>query len=110
MSNIKYDVIKLKSIISKPTYRILVLQAKDCFGDLGIVASAVVKAEGNETIIESLWLSCRVFGRELEQALINHIIKESKAPKIYGVLSKSEFNEPFLDFYSQNGITAIINE
>lgn len=110
MSNIKYDVFKLKSLIAKPTYRILVLQAKDYFGDLGIVAAAVLKAENNATIIESFLMSCRVFGRKLEQAFINYIINEIKAQKLYGVFSMSDFNEPFSDFYVQNGIITIDNE
>ena len=110
MSNIKYDVIKLKSLISKPTYRILVLQAKDCFGDLGIVAAAVVETKNNATIIESFWVSCRVFGRELEKALINSICENTKTKSLFGLLSETELNKPFCDFYEQNGISVLFLE
>lgn len=66
------DILKLLQDAEK---RIYLYRMKDCFGDNGIVAAVIVDLGRDVPIIDTFVMSCRVMGRNLENAIIDDIEK-----------------------------------
>jgi len=93
------EVIKISK---KQNFFTLSGNLKDKFGDNGLV-TVLIGEKKNETLNIIIWLmSCRVFNRNLEFAMFDHLIKLCKKNKIYtisGNYIKSEKNYIVKDFY-----------
>ena len=85
-------------MLSDRDYSVYKLCAEDKFGDMGLVAMAVI--HGN--VIESFIMSCRVFGRGFEKKLLDKI--ESDKPDIIGLYHPTGKNDYCKDFYKDNGV------
>lgn len=106
LSGKHYCIEDLKRLLEMD-YEILYLRAKDKFGDMGIVASAIVRIDKDHAIIEGMFLSCRVFGRGFELALlkeINKLLLQRNINQIFGIYNRNAKNEMFQEFYSENDI------
>ncbi len=107
LSGMHYSLEELQSLL-KMDYEILYLRAKDKFGDMGIVAAVIVRICKDHAIIEAMFLSCRVFGRGFELALleeIKKIVSNKNINKLLGVYIMNSKNEIFKDFYKENNIS-----
>ena len=107
MSGIKYDIADLNDLLVSSRYDLFVLCAKDSFGDLGIVATAIIQKKHDKIVIESFFVSCRIIGRNLENQFLTFINRELNidTKQLHGCLKKTEYNQNFCNFYQQNGIT-----
>ena len=52
---------------------IMILNAKDRFGDYGLVGVAILKQENKNLFLDTFLLSCRVLGRGVEEAFLSTI-------------------------------------
>ena len=109
MSGIKYDYNELKQVLDSKRHHAVVMQVKDKFGDLGTVAAAIISCEKESAIIESLFVSCRVLGRNLEYTFINQLRK--MISDIYGyelkwkaVYVPTSLNKSYGNFYDELSI------
>lgn len=102
LSNKRYSKEEIKSLILSDDYDVFVLSIKDKYGDMGIVAMAVLK----NNVIESFMMSCRVLGRDFELYFLERI-KEKIGLKIYGCYKMTEKNKFYSAFYSNNGVITI---
>ena len=66
---------EILGFLSGSDYKVFILQAKDKYGDMGIVGAAVVGEKGDKYIIKNFMLSCRVFDRGFEYILLDTIRK-----------------------------------
>ena len=110
LSGKHYTLEELQALLAKD-YEILYLRAKDKFGDMGIIASGVVKLYKDFAVIEAMFLSCRVFGRGFELSLITEIEKvvlKRNINNLYGVYNENKKNEMFKNFYKENNIPLYI--
>jgi FkbH-like protein len=82
----------------------------DRFGDNGLIAAlAVAKAADGAWAIENFVLSCRVFSRNVEQALVVLLLRAARdggAPAVTGRFVPSAKNLMFADFYENLGFAA----
>ncbi|HTT76934.1 MAG TPA: HAD-IIIC family phosphatase [Candidatus Binataceae bacterium] len=91
---------------SSGRHRIILGEAADKFGAMGIVSVIVVElgAEGLEVLV---WvLSCRVFGFGMETAMLNylkHLAVFQGQRRIIGRIIETPFNEPCRGVYRENG-------
>lgn len=124
LSGRRYTDKELQEMVSDHSRDVLVLRASDIFGDMGIVAVAVIHYK-NQThtqnsfhedtmidavIIEAMYLSCRVFGRNFEVDLLNEIkriSRERHSNQIMGIYKRTEKNQMFSDFYKKHNIIVI---
>ncbi len=102
LSNKRYSKEEIKSLILSDDYDVFVLSIKDKYGDMGIVAMAVLK----NNVIEALMMSCRVLGRDFELYFLERI-KEKIGSKVYGCYKMTEKNKLYSAFYSNNGVITI---
>lgn len=63
-------------IMENPDWMSYVVRLKDKYGDNGIVLVALVHRKGDEALIDSLLMSCRVIGRTLEHTIVPVVAKD----------------------------------
>jgi FkbH-like protein len=69
----RYGEQAMAQMLSSPQYCVLQARFEDRFSKYGVMASAVVRFAGKLAFIENWVMSCRVFKRGLEDAMINSI-------------------------------------
>ena len=98
LTGARYTEDEIVNMLSDLDYSVYRLCAEDKFGDMGLVAMAVV--HGN--VIESFIMSCRVFGRGFEKELLDKI--EPDKTDIIGLYHPTGKNDYCKDFYKDNGV------
>ncbi len=82
------------------------VRVRDRFGDAGVVGLALVSQQGDQCVIDSLLLSCRVIGRGIETALLAFVAERAArmgSRWLIGEYIKSKKNAPCADFYPMHG-------
>ncbi len=81
-------------------------QIIDKFGDNGITGVFVVdKHNSKEWFLDTFLLSCRVMGREVEKAILNHIFNEARKNNVSKIKAKyiaTKKNKPIENFLPDN--------
>lgn len=103
LSAARYSQQELEKLAEDPAVSVFALSARDKYGDMGIVAGAVLRKEA-EAVIESFFFSCRVFERGFEEVLLARLRTEADSLPLKGVLRKTEKNKKYHDFYQRNGV------
>ena len=89
------------------SYRVL-----DKFGDHGLTGIGSFTINGQDIIVEDFVLSCRVLGYGIENAILCHLIKESRKLNKQNLiieLLKTEKNDPIEKFLNQSELFKINN-
>ena len=110
LSGRKYSEDELLGYINTENYDIYVLSASDRFGNLGIVAAAVVRFDGRRAVIEGFYLSCRAFSRGFEQELAEYIKAKAAGrgcDSVLGMYRETSKNAAYRNFYTECGIGRI---
>jgi FkbH-like protein len=105
----RYDAGELAAAARDPRCRLYTLRARDCFGDHGLVAAALVRSEAGRWILDSFLMSCRVIGYGVETALLAAVVADARSQKIRGMVGEyipTPKNGPARDFYSRHGFAA----
>jgi FkbH-like protein len=75
----RYTEDDVQAIIDDPNAFGLQLRLTDHFGDNGIIAIAIGRKQGEDEVLVDTWLmSCRVLGRQVEQATLQLVAAEAK--------------------------------
>jgi FkbH-like protein len=93
-----------------PDYHILVADAADRFGTMGIVSVMIIQQVEDALEIPVWVLSCRVFGFSIESVMLNQvrrIAQRSGISVVRGLFVETPNNQPCRDVYSTDGFTAI---
>jgi len=87
------------------TCRILLADARDRFGAMGVVGILVARDDGERVEIVAFVLSCRVFGYGIERALLNRVKRLAKSGRraLHGRYVPTGRNQPCADVYPRNG-------
>ena len=104
LSNTHYTQDELELILKDIRYSVFLMEAKDIYGDMGIISMVVLNK--STSTIEAFSLSCRVFGRNFELEMIE-FIKENNNCNLYGIYCDNQKNTKFKSFYTDNGIILI---
>lgn len=86
------------------------LQVKlmDRFGDYGMIAVLICLREGDDWVIDTWLMSCRVLHRGVEQAILNHLASCARTAgirRLIGQFHKTERNSIVRDHYARLGFT-----
>lgn len=85
-----------------PRRTIMVADARDKFGDMGIVGVLVV-TDDDAPSISHFVLSCRVFGFGIENAMVQSILTRFTDQTLTAQLVKTPMNGPCQDVFASNG-------
>lgn len=96
---------EVRSYIASSKYHVFHGRLSDVFGDYGIVTFALVEDRGKEWYIDQLLMSCRVFGRGVEEAFLAYLADRAKhagAERLTIAFAETPKNMPaktFVDSY-----------
>ena len=86
----RYTEGDIQNFINHPDSDVYALSVSDKFGDSGVTGLCIITSNGsNKTVeIDTLLISCRVIGRNVEYVFINYIIEKIKEKKIIDLKAK----------------------
>ena len=108
----RYTLSEIEDIYNSKDYITLYGRLEDKFGDNGLVSVVIGKIKKDVLDIDLWIMSCRVLKRDLENAMMNTLVKKAKEKgikKIVGYYYKTEKNSMVKDFY-KNFAFKLINE
>ena len=94
-----------------PDKRVVVVDASDKFGPMGLICATLLDLTGSEILIPVFVLSCRVFGYGIENAVLNAIKRITRGDPdreirpIRGAYRETLHNEPCRRMYLENGFS-----
>lgn len=94
MTTKRYLEEDILNFIKSETHHVITLSLIDKFGDYGTTGLAIIEGN-NDFIIDSFLLSCRVLGRNVENALMSEVVslvKSKGAKQLYGSFQKTKKN------------------
>lgn len=96
-----------------PGGQAIALRVRDRFGDSGVVGLLLAETQGEVCRIDTLLLSCRVIGRDIEQAMLAEAAARAQrdgARWLLGEYRPTKKNGLCADFYRARGFTSDIPE
>lgn len=103
----RYSEKDIKEMIQDNNYKIYYIRVIDKFGDNGITGCCILKKiDDCKLFIDTFLLSCRVMGRNIENAFMSFIYnkaKEYNIKKLIGEYIPTKKNKPVKDFYTNLG-------
>ncbi len=101
----RYTEQEINKFLDDKNYFIIAISVKDNFGDFGVTGLCIIKISNNEAFIDTLLLSCRILGRNIEKKFLDIIIENLVKENILNLKSiflKTLKNEQVEDFYDNN--------
>jgi FkbH-like protein len=105
----RHDLAFLQRALDDPDIDIIVLELTDRFGPSGLIGCAIVRYEGGTADIDTLLMSCRVIGRDVERLLVSHVADRARAVgmrELRGQYIASARNAQVEDLYPRLGFSA----
>lgn len=112
LTTIRYTENDISTLIEDPNSLVYAFGLKDKYGDFGITGVSIVKLFENKADINSMLMSCRVLGRNIEKKFIQLILEHLKSLNINEVNAtylKTQKNIQVENFYNQIGFSEISN-
>ena len=102
----RYTEGDLNNFIRNINSKVYAFSIADRFGDYGVTGLCIIVKKGNSKVVEidTLLMSCRTIGRNIEYVFMDYLIKKikkSKKDKIAAKYIKSSKNEQVKDFYDR---------
>jgi FkbH-like protein len=104
---------QVTALIDDPAALVLSIRASDRFGDNGLVGAVFLRPAGELLDIENFLLSCRVFGRGVEQAALAWVLGHARATgarSVSACYQPSGKNHGVADFYPRHGFVSLARE
>jgi len=105
----RYTEAEVAALMRNPKAITLQVRLVDRFGDNGIIAILIARAAGAEAEIETWLMSCRVLGRNVEEACLNVLVERCVAQGVHrlmGVYRPTEKNGMVREMYRNLGFEA----
>jgi len=102
----RYSKAEIKNFANSDESDVIYVKLKDRFGDSGIVGVCIIKYKDKNAIFDSFLISCRVLGRDIEDAFLIQVIKLAKkrgCKVAIGEYYATRKNSQLKDFYSKHG-------
>ncbi len=108
MTTIRRTESDVQALMESPDADVVTMRLIDRFGDNGIVGMAIVTHSGDDAVLDTFLMSCRVLGRTVEQTFIAWLGREAMArgaKRLVGRYIPTRKNTPFGKFYESVGMT-----
>ena len=97
---------ELSKWVADKNRKLWTFRVSDKFGDSGLSGIISIEKEGDKARIVDYVLSCRVFGRKIEEAMLHVAIEYTSkigVSEIYGKYKETAKNKPCFDFWISSG-------
>ena len=102
----RYDAGRFASLARDAGWRLYSVRSRDRFGDHGLVAAALVRADPREWALDGFVMSCRAIGYGIETALIAALCEAARsagARALIGEFVETPKNAPARDLFARHG-------
>ena len=110
LTTIRRTEADVRALMASDDHLLRAIRVSDRFGEYGLVGVAVLeRADGDDWVIETLLMSCRVLGRGIESTFISRLVDDAVAAgakRIVGRYAPTQKNVIVADLYPRHGFTA----
>lgn len=102
----RYTEAEVEAVERDPEAFALQVRLADCFGDNGMISVVICRRLGEDWVVDSWLMSCRVLGRRVEHAVLQELIREGRTRgirRIFGDYLPSGRNQLVIDHYEKLG-------
>jgi FkbH-like protein len=102
----RYTEAQIEAMTDTPDIETRWFKLRDRFGDNGLIASLILRHEGDALDVDTWAMSCRVLGRGMEEFIHNHLLalaRERGAKRIVGTYIPTKRNGLVRDLYAKLG-------
>ncbi len=102
----RHDRAALEAMLENPDVGIFCMELNDRFGSSGLIGVGIVKCSGDVAIVDTLLMSCRVLGRNVESVLVSQLAAFAAsrgAHELQGEYIRSVRNGQVSDLYTRLG-------
>jgi FkbH-like protein len=108
LTTIRRSLDEVRVLASAPLHRVYGLRVSDKFGEYGLTGVAIIERSPDKArwIIDTLLMSCRVLGRQVETALLAGIATEAEADgatELFASFIPTAKNAPAASFLPDHG-------
>ena len=110
MTTRRYSEQDIQAFVDDPRVRVYWTRVDDRFGDNGIIGVMIVRDEGEQWVLDTFLMSCRVIGRTVETAMLGILAdhaQQSGAKKIVGQFLPTAKNAPAKEIYAKHHFACI---
>ncbi len=100
----------VRALAADPRARVLGVRSADRFGDNGLVGAVLLRRVDDVLHIDNFLLSCRVFARGIEQAVLHAVLRharESGVREVRAAYRRTAKNGKVADFYPRGGFETV---
>lgn len=104
----RHNADQLRKYAESPESKVLMMKARDRFGEYGWSGMAIILVEANCLLIESFLLSCRILGKNAEFALFAAVMAlatQRSCTRLRGTYIPTSKNGSCKDFFQRCGLT-----
>jgi FkbH-like protein len=104
----RYSETDIAAMMKDKSKRVYTLSLKDKFGDNGMVGVAIVNCAGDKWDIDTFLMSCRIIGRQAEDALFDRILRDAAKQQVSKVEAEyipTAKNKLVAEFWDRLGLT-----
>jgi FkbH-like protein len=109
----RYSEAEITALQSDPDAITVQARLEDIFGDNGMISTVVCRRDGQRCDVDSWIMSCRVLGRRVEEAILEHLVAQVRmlgVAEIIGRYIPTARNELVRDHYNRLGFAQIAAE
>ena len=102
----RYSESDIQKFVDDPNYLVVAIGVSDKFGDNGVTGLAIIKINGGLAEIDTLLMSCRIIGRNIESRYFDFLIdfmQEKGVNKVEANYLKTLKNNQVENFYEKLG-------
>ena len=97
---------ELRALLASPGHTVLAIRSADRFGDNGLVGAVFLREDGDLVHLDNFLLSCRVFSRGIEQAVLATVLRDARergARAVVAAYRPTAKNVIVADLYPRHG-------
>jgi FkbH-like protein len=109
----RYSEADIRNFVDSDNHKVVAIGVSDKFGDNGITGLAILKTKDDQAEIDTLLMSCRIIGRNIEFRYFDYLmdlLKEERVTTIKATYLKTLKNDQVRDFYDKLGFELISEE
>jgi len=110
LTTVRMTEAQVQAAMSDPRTVTLQVRLTDRFGDNGIIAILIARTEGSDATIDTWLMSCRVLGRQVEEACLGVLVEACRslgAQRLVGLYRPTEKNGMVREMYRTLGFTLL---
>jgi FkbH-like protein len=110
VTTIRRTEAEIRALLASDDHLVRAIRVTDKFGDYGLVGAAILETTGDEWVVDTFLMSCRVLSRGIETAFIASLVTEAGqrgATSLAGRYVPTPKNVLVQDLYSRHGFQSV---